>query len=323
MHISVIICTRNRAEQLRVVLDSVAGMVVPKGLAWELLIVDNGGTDHTAEVVDSFSGQLPIRTVVEPQAGLSNARNRGVAEARGVYICWTDDDVRIDPDWLAAYARAFEEHPEAAFFGGPIELLLEGPTPQWLHDNRAALGSLLAERQLGDKPFRFDPDAFLMPYGANYAVRAREQRQQLYDPHLGVSPVQRRLGEETMVLAAIHRDGGVGWWVPDAKVKHVIPSARQTTQYFRQYQRSAGETAAYLADRDNTYGVRPSVRRKSLTIAGAPAHLWGLMAAHHSLYALWRILGRQRRWIRHWLGSAYHSGAIEYWRSGRQQRRQG
>src|SRR5688500_3500637 len=97
MQVTVIICTRNRADQLRRTLESAAAVDTPEHVSWELLVVDNGSTDHTPEVVESFSGRLPIRRVSEPEAGLSNARNRGVAEAKGDYICWTDDDVLIDP----------------------------------------------------------------------------------------------------------------------------------------------------------------------------------------------------------------------------------
>ena len=142
MHITVLICTRNRAEQLRRTLEAATAIETP-GTSWELLVIDNGSSDHTPEVVESFAERLPIRRVSEPQAGLSNARNRGVAEANGSYICWTDDDVLIDPHWLSAYAGAFAHHPEAAYFGGPIELVLEEPTPSWFRENRELLGPSL------------------------------------------------------------------------------------------------------------------------------------------------------------------------------------
>ena len=92
MQISVVLCTRNRAEQLRSTLESATRMRIPDGLAWEFVLVDNGSTDHTADVVADFEGRLPIRRVVETTPGLSNARNCGVAAARGDHNSWTDDD---------------------------------------------------------------------------------------------------------------------------------------------------------------------------------------------------------------------------------------
>src|SRR5688572_3945090 len=129
--VSVIVCTRNRAGRLRVLLESACGLAVPPDLAWELLVIDNGSGDDTAAVASAFSGRLPLRHVREPVIGLCAARNRGVAEARGRYLCWADDDVRLDPCWLAAYAEAFARHPDAAIFGGRILPELEPPLAGW------------------------------------------------------------------------------------------------------------------------------------------------------------------------------------------------
>jgi glycosyltransferase involved in cell wall biosynthesis len=313
MRITVIVCTRNRAEQLRSMLESATHIETPGAISWELLVVDNGSADHTSEIVESFARRLPIRRVSEPTPGLSNARNRGVSEANGEYICWTDDDVLIDPHWLAGYAEAFVRHPEAAYFGGPIELVLEEPTPTWFKRNRALLGPILAERQFGDVPIRFDPAARVIPYGANYAVRAREQRLHTYDPNLGVSPTQRRLGEEITLLAAIHEAGGIGWWVPNARVRHIISTHRQTMEHLAEYRRAAGETAAYLAERDQ--GAIPGAMRRisAWPFRGAPL-LWCLMSGHLVLHRLSSWFGWSSASLRHYLRYSYCAGAISYLR---------
>ena len=107
LDVTVIICTRNRALQLASVLDSACKLIVPPGLTWEFVVVDNGSADGTADVVTRYVDRLPIRCVREETPGLSNARNRGVEAANGEYICWTDDDVVIDPEWLARLRRCF------------------------------------------------------------------------------------------------------------------------------------------------------------------------------------------------------------------------
>lgn len=131
MQISPVLCTRNRAGQLRCTLASATRMRIPDGLAREFVLVDNGSTDHTADVVADFDGLLPIRRVVELVPGLSNARNCGLAAARGDYICWTDDDMIIDANWLAARTEAFARHPEATVFGAVIAPVFERQPPQW------------------------------------------------------------------------------------------------------------------------------------------------------------------------------------------------
>ncbi|MDC7676439.1 glycosyltransferase [Asticcacaulis machinosus] len=319
MFISVIMCTRNRAEQLRRVLETAAAMTVPNGLEWEMVLVDNGSSDHTAEVVSRFSDRIPIRYVLEAKAGLSNARNRGVAEAAGEYICWTDDDVLIDPNWLSAYADAFQRHPEATVFGGVIEPVTEIELPKWWQDNRELLASVLAARDFGPDEVELSVEEDRLPYGANYALRADEQRRHLYDPGLGVGPQHKRLGEEVAVIRAVMAEGGGGGgvWVPGARVRHIIPAARLTQDYVGSYYRSVGETWAYLsqapahARHENFMGkVAPVGRRHFQNV---PLWIWSMAAQEW-----WR--DRQEKMkghtsLYHWLQYNYYAGAITYFRA--------
>jgi glycosyltransferase involved in cell wall biosynthesis len=246
--ITMIICTRDRAAQLSKVLGSAADLQVPRGIKWELLIVDNGSTDGTDEVARSYQDRLPLRLVREDRAGLSNARNKGVEEAAGRYICWTDDDVVLDPQWLAAYWAAFQRHPEAAVFGGRITPVLEPPTPEWFAGLSAEwpVKILLASRDFGEAPCRLDFPKGIVPWGANFAIRTAEQRQVAYEPGLGVSPNHRRIGEEAEVIFRLMSSGAAGWWVPAANVSHMISSQRQSWDYIFDFNSAYGETLAYL-----------------------------------------------------------------------------
>ena len=313
MQISVVMCTRNRAEQLGRVLQSAAAMRVPEGLDWEFLLVDNGSTDATASVAESFSDRLPIRLVSEPVAGLSHARNRGVAEARGDYICWTDDDVEIDGEWLAAYAGAFERHPDGAFFGGRVIPVLEGQTPVWFTENRAMLTGLLADRDLGEMPIALSAAENTLPYGANYAVRAVDQRRHRYDADLGVGPGHKRLGEETQVLLAIIADGGKGYWVPGSRVEHLIPPARQTIDYVKVYNMSAGQTWAYLDHLGPDNFLGPSPPPGGRRWRGTPLYIWRKALTHWLHYLRSRNRAPTSRWLHHWIQYSYYRGAIDFW----------
>ena len=82
-------------------------MRLPDHLDWEVLVVDNGCADHTDAVIEAFAGRLPIRREFEPRRGHTPARNRAWMPAKGEYIVWTDDDVVVDPGWLAALCGAF------------------------------------------------------------------------------------------------------------------------------------------------------------------------------------------------------------------------
>ena len=118
--ISICICTYNRSESLRRTLDSLAKQNDIDSDAVEVLIVDNNCTDSTANVVEAFRERLPIRRVTESRQGLAHARNRAVAEFRGDVLLFTDDDVRFEPGWLAAYQDAIRRFPDADYFGGRI-----------------------------------------------------------------------------------------------------------------------------------------------------------------------------------------------------------
>ncbi|GGZ26144.1 glycosyltransferase [Asticcacaulis endophyticus] len=312
MFISVIMCTRNRAEQLRRVLETAAAMTVPDGLEWEIVLIDNGSSDHTPDVVQSFSDRIPIRYVLEPKAGLSNARNRGVAEALGEYICWTDDDVLIDPNWLAAYAQAFAQNPQASVFGGVIEPVPETELPAWWHEHADGLLNVLAARDFGPDVRPLSLEGHILPYGANYALRGEAQRKYLYDPGLGVGPHHKRLGEETAVIRAIMRESS-GVWVPGARVRHMIPAARLTYDYVGVYYRSVGETWAYLAHhgRDNFIDPAPVTGAR---IGNVPVWVLKRRLRHWLGYKVRAMSGNIGSSLWHWRKYSYFSGAADFWR---------
>lgn len=318
MLLSIILCTRNRADQLGRVLGTAERMEKPRDV-WEFLVVDNGSTDHTAEVIESFAGRLPIRRIHEPVPGLSHARNRGIAEARGRYICWTDDDVLIDRGWLMAYVEAFRRHPDACFFGGKVEPVFEGEVPAWVAGNRDLLRFLMAERDLAPTEIAFERGCTDLPYGANFAVRTAEQRRFPYDPELGVAPGRQRLGEETAVLLAMLEAGGRGIWVPSATVRHVIPAGRMTPAYVASYFRSAGETWAFLArtGRPSSMGAPPAPGR--MTLFGAPVWLWRAVLAQGMACRFGPRRSITRGWLESWIHYNYLRGTLRDFTAARRE----
>lgn len=227
--VTVAICTWNRADSLRDTLQHFREATVPEGGSWEVLVVDNGSTDHTPSVVAAFEGLLPIRRVEEARPGLSHARNRAVAEARGRWILWTDDDVRIGANWIPAYLAAARDHPDTSFFGGSVAPHFEHDPPAWLLSVWDQVSALYAVREAPEGGGEIDLD--YPPFGANFAVRADVQRRHPYDPELGHHQGRRGGMEEIECMASILRDGGHGLWVPGASVEHMLPADRLTASY--------------------------------------------------------------------------------------------
>jgi hypothetical protein len=120
LSISVIIITRSRSRQLKRCLESLAHLARKPE---ELIVVDNGSTDDTRELVHSYKPSFPVKYVYESQIGIGTARNRGVKESTGDICAFTDDDAVVDPHWLTAIESAFLRDPTIGIVGGLINNL--------------------------------------------------------------------------------------------------------------------------------------------------------------------------------------------------------
>ncbi|MBO3738880.1 glycosyltransferase family 2 protein [Actinoplanes flavus] len=116
--ITVVVCTRERPGALARCLDS---LLTQHYKPARILVVDNAPvTDATAEVVRSAARRGPVDYLLEPNAGLSFARNAAEAATRGEIVAWIDDDELADTYWLAEVARALVDNPEADVISGVI-----------------------------------------------------------------------------------------------------------------------------------------------------------------------------------------------------------
>ena len=116
---SILIATFNRAAVLQKTLESLASLQ-PEG-SWEVIVIDNNSPDDTPQVVEAATRTFPVplRYVFEPEPGRSAALNSGFQAARGAILVTTDDDVRVEPDWLDRIAAGFEAH-GCDYIGGRV-----------------------------------------------------------------------------------------------------------------------------------------------------------------------------------------------------------
>jgi GT2 family glycosyltransferase len=160
---SVVVATRDRPEGAVACLQRLLELDYPR---YEILLVDNApASAATAVAVGRRFGHLPqVRYVREVRPGLSNARNRGLTEAAGEVVAFTDDDVLVDRAWLANLVAALGAAPHVACATGlilPSEL--DTPAAQWF-DSYAGFGKGW-ERQLFDLAEHRRPGP-LYPYAA-------------------------------------------------------------------------------------------------------------------------------------------------------------
>ena len=90
---------------------------------WEVVLVDNGSSDHTKHVMDRFQKRAPcpVQILSEGRKGLGRARNTGSSMARGRVFVYTDDDCYPESDFIQQVQRVFEES-EIGYMGGRILL---------------------------------------------------------------------------------------------------------------------------------------------------------------------------------------------------------
>jgi O-antigen biosynthesis protein len=110
--VSVVVCAYNAADTLEDNLRSLEALTYPD---YEIILVNDGSKDRTSEIGRRFAR---VRVIDTPNAGLSAARNVGLAEATGDIVAYTDADTRVDRDWLTFLVQPFL-YSDVVGSGGP------------------------------------------------------------------------------------------------------------------------------------------------------------------------------------------------------------
>ena len=229
--LTVALCTYNHKPRLEITLRGLA-QLSQTSEPWEFLVVDNGSTDGTSELLAATEwhpAHVPVRVVREERLGLSNARNRAITEARGEYIVFIDDDETPDPDWLTAYERAIlAQRPDA--LGGRIQVMfVDGDRPPWLQDE---LLGFLGRLDHGDVARQLT-DTNTPIFGGNFAFRKETfAKIGLFDAELGRMGAANVGGEDTDIYRRMIDMGSKVWWVPEAVIHHRIQGGKLCRRYF-------------------------------------------------------------------------------------------
>lgn len=117
MKVSIILCTYNGAEKIRETIESLLNQDYPQHKL-EIIVVNDGSTDRTAEII----GKYPLKLINHGQnKGLGAARNTGISHASGEIVCFTDDDCRVDKNWVRESVNIYRESPNIDGIGGKIK----------------------------------------------------------------------------------------------------------------------------------------------------------------------------------------------------------
>ncbi len=266
--ISVVICTRDRPDQLASCLRSVGQQEYPR---FEVLVVDNApATEEVRVLAGAGLGQVPLRYVREPRPGLSWARNAGAAAASGEIIAYLDDDEEPDRHWLAGLAAGFSRGRDIGCVSGVVlPARLDTPAQEWFEE----LGGHSKGRGFTRAIFAASgPQSPLFPLppfgvGANMAFR-RDVLAAIgaFDVALGAGTPARAC-EDTLALTLVLLAGYRIAYEPAALMRHhhrvdLDGLADQVEGY------GIGLTAYYAALLRHRPGVLPALLRLVPTALG-------------------------------------------------------
>lgn len=216
--LTIIFATFNGGDTIGRMLQRFCELTPPK-VDIEILMVNNGSSDSTVEVAQSFVDKLPLKILHESKRGKNRALNHGVESAKGDLLLFTDDDILPDKDWLVKVWDCSEANRNVDLFGGRILPYWEKePSPDFLESVplTAAYGITPAELPEGPVPAG-------AIWGANMFVRKRVfEKGFRFDEHVGPGPGHYIMGSETEFNLRVASHGYTTWYCPDAIVQHII-----------------------------------------------------------------------------------------------------
>ena len=213
--LTVLMATYNGARTLPEVLNAYCKLDSPEG-GWKLIIVDNGSTDSTKDIISSFTSRLPLTYVFEPQLGKSVALNTGLRNIFGDLVVMTDDDALPRLDWLVQMRNAADSQPAFAVIGGAIVPRWEVPPGEWILPFWSAL-------TLTGPDWEEGPTVMARVSGPNMVVRSKViDGGYRFDTSLGPVGPRYRMGEDADFVQRLGKAGFKAWHCKRAIVEHII-----------------------------------------------------------------------------------------------------
>ena len=278
--ISVILCTRNRAMLFEKAMASVIRQDFPKS-DYEIVVVDNGSTDGTRDIVRGFQHQAAVRYVREDRIGLCMARNTGWQAAAGRYIALFDDDALARPGWLQAIRDAFARSSRSiGLVGGRVDPIWQGQRPVWLADEIA--GSLT-----------------IVDWGSTEKIIEDMRREWLVGANMaapktilaevgGFHPWLDRVGDnllssgDVFLQKEIMRRGYQCLYVPAIAIEHLVPPSRLTKAWFmkRFFWQGVSDAVMHLIENAPTSAGRLQLAlARAVTVLRSPKRLGSLVTS--------------------------------------------
>lgn len=253
-NISICIITYKRTEQLITLLDSMARQVLPAGVSFETIVVDNDASASARAMVQQFRAAHPDMEVVydvESSQGIPLARNRSVRMSRGDFIAFIDDDEWAAPQWLAAHWKGMHSCNVEALIG-PVVPVLPDSAPQWIKKGN-----------FFDRPKHTDGAIVIHGYTGNALVNSSWLKRSEYpfDPGLRLTG-----GSDSDFFSRIQTAGATLRWTEGAVVYETIGEERLCLRWLlmRAFRGGQGFAWRHAINRPIGFRIRHCLFRSAL-----------------------------------------------------------
>ena len=242
MDLSILFATRNRAPQLEETLEHYRALDT-RGLQWELIVVDNGSSDGTFELLEKMSAHLPVVRLSVDGVGQNRARNEAMERLSGDLVIFTDDDVLPARDCIRAYMEAAARWPEDAIFGANITPKFPPGTPEWMQVVDFEFSTTAFARYA---PAEVEGPVKRHPYGPSFAVRRSAMEGMRFNAQLGPQTGSYAMGGEGDFLRRLATRGYRYIYVPTARVHHVVRPEQVQPEWLFARANKKGRGQVYL-----------------------------------------------------------------------------
>jgi glycosyltransferase involved in cell wall biosynthesis len=239
---TVAIPTYNGESRLPELLERLKNQLDTENLSWEIIVVDNNSTDNTAKVVEAYQKKwqlpYPLKYCFEAKQGAAYARKKAVAEAKGRFIGFLDDDNYPISNWVAAAYTFAEKYPKAGAFGSQIHPDWEVKPPE----NFQRIAPFLAITERGNLPLLYEAKTKLLPPSAGLVIRKKAWLESVPEECILTGRVKGNMltSEDLEMLSYIQKAGWEIWYNPEMEIYHKIPSSRLKKDYLIPFFRGIG-----------------------------------------------------------------------------------
>lgn len=275
--VSIAIATFNRCGLLKRALESLGSLPRSDAYDVEIVVIDNGSTDATKDVVQSMTiPSVSIRWIFEEKAGLPFARNRAVQEAKGDWIAFFDDDQLVESAWLnTLFTAAREDGLDCVGGARTLRIETDEPPPRLPSFSRMLLGEISA-----DHPHFYHKQH--LPCTGNVLIaKSVFEKIGMFDESVLDG------GEDTDFFNRMLDAGIRAKYIPTAVVEHIIAPRRLEHDYL--------ELIAFRHGRH--------VCRRDLKLHGVPYTFASAILRMGAVGLPWMV----RKTVFHWLGKKHEA----------------